>query len=162
MALNAYLRLVGEQRGHIRGSVTEKGREGLIMVAAVEHELISPRDPTSGQPTGKLMHKPVTITKPLDRSSPLLYTMLINNENITEWQLQFFRTSSTGTQVNHYTIRLMNSAIAGIEFHMPSNRDPALANQSEFEEVSFTYQAIEWTWMEGGITARDDWEAPIA
>ncbi len=162
MALNAYLKLVGQRQGQIRGSVTEKGREGLIMVAAVDHELISPRDPTSGLPQGKLMHKPVTITKPLDRSSPLLYTAMSGDENITEWQLQFFRTSSTGTQVNHYTIRLTNSNIARIEYHMPNNRTPELANQSEFEVVSFTYQAIEWTWIEGGITSRAEWESPLA
>jgi type VI secretion system secreted protein Hcp len=27
------------------------------------------------------------------------------------------------------------------------------------EEWSFTYQKIEWTWLDGGITASDDWEA---
>ena len=30
------------------------------------------------------------------------------------------------------------------------------------EEVSFTYQKIEWTFEDGGITAEDDWEAPVA
>ncbi|HJT17187.1 MAG TPA: type VI secretion system tube protein Hcp [Thermoanaerobaculia bacterium] len=31
------------------------------------------RDPASGLPTGKRMHKPFVITKELDKSSPLLY-----------------------------------------------------------------------------------------
>lgn len=35
-------------------------------------EIISPRDAASGLPTGKRMHKPFTITKELDKSSPLL------------------------------------------------------------------------------------------
>ncbi len=32
---------------------------------------------------------------------------------------------------------------------------------AEYEEVAFTYQKIEWTWMDGGITAMDDWESPV-
>ena len=31
------------------------------------------------------------ITKELDKATPLLYNALVNNENISEWQLQFWR-----------------------------------------------------------------------
>ena len=33
---------------------------------------------------------------------------------------------------------------------------------AEYEEIAFTYQKIEWTWNDGGLTAMDDWEAPVA
>src|SRR6266404_1793228 len=89
MALNAYLKLKGQKSGEIKGSVTQKGREGSIMVIAVSHDVISPRDAASGLPTGKRMHKPFVITKELDTSSPLLYNILVTNENITEWVLHF-------------------------------------------------------------------------
>ena len=86
MVLNAYLKLKGQKQGTIKGSVTQKGREGKIAVIAVTHEIISPRDAASGLPTGKRMHKPFVITKvitkKLDKSSPLLYNALVNNENI--------------------------------------------------------------------------------
>ena len=26
-----------------------------------------------------------------------------------------------------------------------------------YERLSFTYQSIEWTWKDGGITAQDTW-----
>ncbi|MCB1185762.1 type VI secretion system tube protein Hcp [bacterium] len=42
------------------------------------------RDAASGLPTGKRQHKPLTITKELDKSTPLLYNILVNNENISE------------------------------------------------------------------------------
>jgi type VI secretion system secreted protein Hcp len=157
MALNAYLRLKGQRTGDIRGSVTQKGREGTIMVIAVDHELSSPRDPSSGLPTGKLRHKPVRITKELDRSSPLLYQMMTTNENLTGWELQFWRMTAAGTEIQNFTMRLTNANIADIEFHMPNNKNPDLMKYAEFEEVSFTYQRIDWTWNEGGITATADW-----
>jgi type VI protein secretion system component Hcp len=36
------------------------------------HAVTSPRDAATGMATGKRMHKPITITKELDKSSPLL------------------------------------------------------------------------------------------
>ena len=161
MALNAYLKLKGQTQGEIKGSVTQKGRENKIMVIAVSHEIVSPRDPASGLPTGKRMHKPLLITKEIDKSSPLLYNVLTNNENITEWELQFWRPSTTGAEQQHYTIKLTNANIASIHMRMLNNKNPELMKYETFEEVQFTYQKIEWTWTDGGITADDDWERPV-
>ncbi len=161
MALNAYLKLKAEKSGEIKGSVTQKGREGKIMVIAVHHDIESPRDPASGLPTGKRKHKALHITKELDKSSPLLYNVLVNNENLTEFELQFWQPSKTGAEKQHYTIKLTNANIASIHFEMPNNKNPDLMKYAEFEDVAFTYQKIEWTWMDGGITAQDDWESPV-
>ena len=165
MALNAYLRFKGQTQGEIKGSVTQKGREDSIMVIAVDHEIVSPRDPASGLPTGKRMHKPFVITKEVDKSSPLIYNALTNNENIPEWSIKFFTpqikaTAGAGTEVNHYTISLMNANIASVRLKMLNNKNPDLMKYAEYEEISFTYQKITWTWNDGGITADDDWEAP--
>ena len=161
MALNSYLKLKGQKQGEIKGSVTQKGRENKIMVIAVSHEIVSPRDPASGLPTGKRMHKPLVITKELDKSSPLLYSVLTNNENITEWELQFWTPSSTGVEKQHYTVRLTNANIASIQFRMLNNKNPDLMKYTEYEEIAFTYEKIEWTWTEGGITAIDSWAEPV-
>ncbi|MEO7332113.1 MAG: type VI secretion system tube protein TssD [Minicystis sp.] len=166
MALNAYLRLEGQKQGNIEGSVTQKGREKTIMVIAVSHEIVSPRDPASGLPTGKRMHKPFVITKELDKSSPKLYQLLIGNENIPKWSLEFWTpqikaASGTGVEVQHYTVKLVNANVASINFRMLNNKNPDLMRYNEFEEISFTYQKITWTWKDGGIEAEDDWETPV-
>jgi type VI secretion system secreted protein Hcp len=160
MALGAYLTIVAERQGPIRGSVTQKGREGKILVMAVSHEIISPRDPASGRPTGKRMHKPFVCTKETDRSSPLLYDVLCNNENIREAKIEFWASTPMGLEKQHYTVRLVNANICGIVFKMANVRSPKLARLPEYEEVSFTYQSIVWTWNETGTSASDDWEAP--
>ena len=166
MALQAYLNLKGQKQGEIKGSVTQKGREGKIAIIAVSHEIISPRDPASGLPTGKRMHKPFVVTKELDKSSPLLYNSLVNNENIPDWQLQFWTpqikaTTGSGNEVQHYTVKLTNANVASIAFRMANNKHPDLMKFAEYEEIAFTYQKIEWTWNDGGITALDDWESPV-
>jgi type VI secretion system secreted protein Hcp len=157
MALNAYLKIKGEKQGEIKGSVTQQDHEGWIMVIAASHSLESPRDASSGLPTGTRVHEPFVITKELDQSTPLLYNMLVNGENIVEWDLQFWQPSSTGEEVNHYTVRLTNASIANIDFKMPDNKDPNLLQRAEYEEIAFTYQKIQWIWNNGGISSSDDW-----
>lgn len=163
MALNAYLQLTGQKQGDIKGSVTQKGREGKIMVIAVNHDIVSPRDAATVLPTGKRQHKPFVITKELDKSTPLLFNALVNNENITSWELQFFTphiqagSGAAGMEVNHYTVRLTNANISDIKSIMLNNKNPDLMKFTEYEEVAFTYQKIEWTWVNGNIVASDSW-----
>jgi type VI secretion system secreted protein Hcp len=167
MALNAYLKLKGQKTGDVKGSVTQKGREDSIMVIATSHEIVSPRDAASGLPTGKRQHKPFTITKELDKSSPLLYNILVTNENVGSWKLQFWTpqikaAQGTGTEVQHFTVELLNASIAGIRHEMLNNKYPENMKHNEREHISFCYQKITWTWTDGGITAEDDWESPVA
>ncbi|HEY2910570.1 MAG TPA: type VI secretion system tube protein TssD, partial [Gemmataceae bacterium] len=152
----------------IKGSVTQKGREGSIMVTAVNQSVISPRDMASGLPSGKRMHKPIVLTANLDQSLPLLYNALCQNENISKWELQFWspqtgndRTSGVGSEVQNFKIELTNASICSIDFRMVDNRNPELMKYPEFFEVAFVYQKIVWTWVKGGVTASDDWEAPV-
>jgi type VI secretion system secreted protein Hcp len=166
MALNAYLKITGQKQGEIKGSVIQTGRKDKIQVIAVSHEIVSPRDPASGLPTGKRMHKALVITKELDKSSPLLYNALTNNENIKDWTLEFWTpqikaSTGTGQEVQHYTIKLVNANIASITFRMPNNKHPDLMKFAEYEEVAFTYQKIIWTWNDGGVQAEDDWNTPV-
>ena len=160
MALNAYLYLKGQKQGDIKGSVTQKGREGAIAVIAAQHEIFTPHDAASGLPTGKRMHKPYSVTKELDRSSPLLHQAMADNENITVWKLQFFAPGINGIEKQNYTVELFNASIADIRFVMPNNKHADLMSLNNYEEIEFTYQKIQWTWLEGGLVASDSWEEP--
>lgn len=161
MALNAYLRLKGQNQGNIKGGVTLKGRENTIEVIACNHEVVLPRDAASGLATGKRRHLPLVITKELDRSTPLLMQALISGEVLTSFELQFYSSQNigsigrTGAEKNHYTIRLTNATLSGIKMAMPNNKNPELVKYKEFEEVSFVYEKIEWIWIDGGITTMD-------
>jgi len=157
MALNAYLKLKGQKQGDIKGSVAERNREGSIMVIAVNHEVASPRDAATGQASGKRMHKPLVITKELDRSSPQLYNALTTNENIPEWTLEFSRADPRSAEKTSFTIKLTNATISNIEFFMPNNKEPELMKLNEYEQVAFTYEKIEWTWLDPRVTAADSW-----
>jgi type VI secretion system secreted protein Hcp len=162
MALNAVLRLKGQRQGDIKGSCLQKGRVDTIAVIALSHSIISPRDAASGLPTGTRMHKPLVITKELDKSSPLLYNTLTQNENITTLTIHFYTPQldakrGMGEEVNNYIVELTNANIASIDFRMANNKHPDLMKFAEYEEIAFTYEKIMWTWKDGGITSSDSW-----
>src|SRR5262245_39730421 len=78
--VNAFLVVKGQKQGDIRGSVTQRPRENSILVQSISHEIVSPRDVASGQATGKRQHKPLSIRKTVDKSSPQLWRALASNE----------------------------------------------------------------------------------
>ena len=127
--------------GQRQGSFSNK----RIPVIAVTHEIVSPRDAASGLPTGKRQHKPITITKPIDASTPLFLNALTTNENLTEVVITYTRDGKDVFQVT-----LTNASLATYQSH------------GNNEKWSFTYQKIKWVWLDGGITAEDDWETPNA
>jgi type VI secretion system secreted protein Hcp len=166
--LTAYLGATGQKTGQVKGSCTQKGREGLVPVIAVSHSIISPRDAASGLPSGKRMHKPYVITAELGQDAPLWYSILCTNENISKWELQYWttafqadRTQSTGVEMQYFTVKLTNASVCSIDFRMANNKHPELMKFNEYLEIAFVYQKIEWTWTKGGITAGDDWETPL-
>ncbi|WP_438022250.1 type VI secretion system tube protein TssD [Sorangium sp. So ce233] len=167
MALQAHLKLKGVTQGPIDGSVTQKGREKSVAIIAVQHQIVSPRDPATGMPSGKRQHKPFVITKELDKATPLLYNALVNNESISEWELKFYTpgtqaTKNIGKEQNHYTVKLTNATVASIDFYMENTRRPDAREIPEYEKVAFTYQKIEWSYDDGdgARQADDDWESP--
>ena len=167
MSMMTYAYLVGQKSGQVKGGITQKGREDSIGVIAVSHSIVSPRDPQSGLPTGQRMHKPWVFTKELDKATPVLYNILCTNENVSEAVIKFYTpqikaTTGTGVEVNNFTVKLTNANIASIDFRMANIRHPDLVKFNEWEEIAMTYQKIEWTWNDGGITAGDDWESPTA
>jgi len=163
MSIIAYLTLTGAKQGAIKGGVTAKGREGTIAVAAVSHEITTPVGQATGAATGKRQHDPITITMVIDQATPKLYQAAVTNEIMTTAKIGFWRPSADGssTEVQYFTITLTNALIIDVTLNADDSLDPASAKGFEYEEIELTYQKIEWTWTDGGITATDSWQAAV-
>ena len=148
-----FLSLTGETQGDIEGDATFPGEEGSTEIIGFSHEITSPRDAASGLPTGKRQHKPFVVTKPTDKTTPILYTSLTQNE-VIEGVFRFYRPSPVdGTMEHFYTIKLTGGRIAGV--HSESSKDTGHQPQ---EELVIVYKTISWTWEPTGATATDDWQ----
>ena len=164
MALGAFLRIAGQQQGEIRGSVESEGRENSILVDSFSHEIVSPRDPASGSPIGKRQHRPLQILAGVDKCFPLLWDAFINNEKLIAWELQFWTLAETAEDADTkiYSIKLTNASIASIRESMIDNEVTIGAQLSVRQEITFTYQKIEWVWADNGATAQGDWPSSQA
>jgi len=60
-----------------------------------------------------------------------------------------------------FTIKLWNANISDIRMEMLNNMYPENVRQNEREQISFTYQKIEWTYEDGAFACQDDWEARV-
>ena len=130
------------------------------LVQAIKHSIIIPRDPQSGQPTAQRVHQPLTITKLVDKCSPLLYTALCNGENLTSVELHWYRISDTGGSEKYFTTKLTNAILVNIETYMPNALDPANNAYKHMEDISFSYESIEWTHELGSTAGNDSWSEP--
>jgi type VI secretion system secreted protein Hcp len=157
-AVDAFLKIKGQKQGDIQGGVTQKGREGSLEVIAVSHEIISPRDAASGLATGKRTHKPLVVTLALDKASPLLLQAMLTGERLSEATISFVKGKKKGSAETYYEIKLTDVLISGYKFE-PNDEGPEESIAISFQ---LTYKKITWTWNDGGITASDDWESPVA
>ena len=160
-----YLTLKGQKQGSINGGVTQKGREGTIAVQYLQSKIVSPRDAATGLPTGKRQHEPLVFRKAVDKSTPKLLSAMVSNENLTNATFKLYRVGTTGIEQEYFNIVLTNASLASTNLYHPDTMDssaPAATSNgsgggAELEEYTLTYQKIVWTYVDGGITAEDDW-----
>ena len=119
-----------------------------IPVLAVSHEIVSPRDAATGQATGRRQHKPISVTMQWGPTTPKFINALVNNENLTSVLIGLLRPTRTGQIATVATIKLTNASVSHF------------VEDGQNVQFDMTYQKIEWTWVDGGITAADDWAAP--
>jgi type VI secretion system secreted protein Hcp len=128
----------------VTGAITVTGaRSGkvadAVAIATVSHEIVSPRDAGSGLATGRRQHKPFHITMEWGASTPRLLNIMTSNERASV----VVSLSRGGTAFA--TVKLTNADIVDYQEH---------GDNATFE---FTYEKIEWTYLDGGITVEDDW-----
>jgi len=170
MPTPAYLSITGTKQGLITagtftqdsvGNIYQEGHENQILVQGFQHQVIIPRDPQSGQPTGQRVHKPLMISKVFDKSSPLLFSALTSGEMV-KCRLEWYRTSSVGTQEHYFTIELEDAILVDIQSRMPNCQDPNNSHFTHLEDVYFAYRKILWTHKVCGTSGHDDWRNPVA
>jgi type VI secretion system secreted protein Hcp len=137
---------------------TSLGREGSIECLSFSDKVRTARERGSGQATGRRTYEPVTVTKRIDKSSPLLAKALCNNE-VIEGIFKFFRPNPAGdgTTQHFFTVEIKEGRVAAVDRFSPDVSDPASATMPPTETVSFVFHNITWTYEDGGVTHHDNW-----
>ena len=139
------------------GNSYQSGREDKIMIQALSHGIFVPKNAGAG----RRMHKPLIVTKTIDKASPLINTALCSGELLSQCRVEWFRTSAQGVQEHFYTMELEDAVIVGAEILMPHCQDPAKSDFTQLIEVSLAYRKIDWEHTVAGTSGSDDWRAPV-
>ena len=144
----AYATIIGMEHGTIKGDCTVEGEENNIIVLSFEQMVTIPTDAVTGLPTGQRIHKPLSIIKYIDKSSPLLFGATCNGEQFSI-EIRLYRTNGSSLKEHYYTIKLIKAIAVEITSCTPNK-----------EKISFTYEKIVWTDEINGIEAEDSWKRP--
>ncbi|MGJ0626354.1 Hcp family type VI secretion system effector [Xenorhabdus bovienii] len=134
-----YLSLKGKKQGLISagcstpesiGNRYQAGRENEIQVLSVSHTVS--RDQNAH-------HHPVSFTKPIDKSSPLL-AMAIDGNELLEAVFLSYRTSPMGQLEAFYEIKLTGATIVDFACHYPHSINSN--DQIPYETVQLDYKSI--------------------
>ncbi len=121
------------------GTSTLKGFSGQIECDSFTLELKSPRDPATGQASGKRTYSPVVVTKTWDQTSPLLGQTVVNNTVIPKATFTFVPEASGGTTAPTPTlvVELANVQVLAFE-----HTGFAGGTDTPQESYEFSFQTI--------------------
>lgn len=157
MAMPAFMKLKGKAQGDIEGSVEIEAHKGSIQVQEFKHTIKLPIETQGGQPIGHRVHEPLTIHKYTDKASPKLYKALATGERFSEVEIKWYKINHNGEEEHYFTHKLEDAVIVNMTPYMPNCLDRDREQYGHMEEVQFTYRKIVWTWVDGGVSAEDDW-----
>lgn len=158
MANLVYLTLNGQLQGLISagcsslasiGNKAQVSHLDQIMVTSMKHGMSRAQN---------VSHQTVDISKPVDKSPPLLSKAINENECLT-CDFEFYRTNRFGINEVYYKLKLINARIARISLQQPHT---VLNSEGQPEEaISFTYESISQEHCIAGTSAFSLWSERI-
>lgn len=162
MPLPAYMTIKGTRQGLISagalgeesvGAGWQQDHQDQILVQAINHGIAVP----AGAQNNKRMHRPLIITKAIDKSSPLLNNALSNGEPLTTCRIEIYRPTGQGGNQHFYTVEINDAVIIGIDFIMPNCLESNAQQYTQLEKIHFAYQTINWRHEIAGTLGYDEW-----
>ena len=158
MAIPGFMSITGEEQGLISGSSFKQGHEDKIEIHSFEHLVELPFHPDTQVASGEAVHRPITLCKEVDISTPKLYQALCHKEILETAEIRWFRHTPDGHEELFYMVSLQKGMIVRMKPWMPDFFDERLEHYRPMEQVSLVYEAILWSWgAEGDVEYESVW-----
>lgn len=157
MNTSSFMKILGSTQGLITegnftpesvGNKYQEGHENEIFIESYSYGSSIPTD-SNGFIAGQRKHQSLRITKPIDRSSPLLFEALNKGETLPIIELKLYRISYEGKPEHYYTIELSDAVITNL---LVSN---------SIENIEFRYRKIELRHEISSTSSADDLRSSI-
>lgn len=156
MALQAYISVKGGKQGQFKGESLQAKRRGKWMtVLSVSMDLQAPRDPATGQASGKRQWRPVKIVKEWGAASPQGLNACSTNEDLAEVRIEFVKLNARGMEYVYQAITLVDAFLSEVRRFVTEDAVQS-AVTTPLEEWSFTFRKIEVVDNDGKTSFTDD------
>lgn len=122
----------------IDGEAIDPDHAQWIDVLSTDWGIVLERDAASGLPTGKRQHKPVSVTKPLDKASPKLMEGIATGRVFPSVKVHLTRATSAGP-VTYLEYELTNVIVTSWSTSGDADDRPTEEVSLNFEEVKMIY-----------------------
>lgn len=157
MAYRFYVTVTGTRQGLFSPESTDPAHPGTVTGTAFHYGIEIPRDPASGQATGRRRHHPVSFVKEWGAASPQFFTAITTNEVLESAFFEFVRPDESGQEHVFATVRLRNAHVSEIEQYVEGFDDGSvLPLPRPHERIALTFQIIELENLDGGTSAVDE------
>jgi type VI secretion system Hcp family effector len=157
LAHHGYLSITGKKQGLISagcssldsiGNKCQAGHFDEIMVLSFAHNL------SNLDNTRHATHRPLIITKHIDKATPLLAQALANRE-VVDCTLNFYRISLSGHQEKYFSIKIWDGLIVDQQLEMPHSI--LLNDQQAQENLAIRYRDIAWSHHIASTSGQASW-----
>lgn len=153
MSTPAHLWVEDENGSPIVGSCMMRTRRGSIELKSFSHGVTIPVDPGWGKLTGTRVHRPITIVKEFDQTTPLLYRAVCEGRVMKKGIIKMYRILESGIEAEYFNILMENVKFTTVAPFLTPNG----ISSTHLETLELRYEAISWKYMEGNIIYRDTW-----
>ena len=125
-----------------------------------EQGVVTAREASSGNATGRRQFTPLLIRKRIDKSlAPDLQGALHQPGHRGEVQVLPPRALGDGSTQQFFTVEIKQGRVASAKQILPDTLTPATSQEPPMEEVTFVFHTITQTYEDGGVTHEDTWNA---
>lgn len=154
MGFNAYLTVTTKGK-KLEGDCEVEGRKGTIECLSFDYGAAIPLEGFDGtRLNGNRKHRAIKILKRIDKSTPLLFKAVCDNEMFTNGTFEFYGPTPAGKQVQWYKVTIENGYVASVK-EIVKGGD---TNSPMFEEVTFVFEKITHSHVVGKTEHTDTWK----
>ncbi|MBD3698784.1 type VI secretion system tube protein Hcp [Enterobacter hormaechei] len=154
MSAPAHLWLEDENGSPIVGCCAMPLRLGSIELKSFSHGVTIPVDPSWGKLTGTRVHRPITIVKEFDQTTPLLYRAVCEGRTMKKATIKMYRILESGIEAEYFNIILENVKFTTVA---PSLSPRQYDQYPHRKRWSCAMRQLPRKYTEGNILYRDSW-----
>ncbi len=106
-----------------------------------------------GKLTDTRVHRPITIIKEFDQTTPLLYRAVCEGRVMKKGIIKMYRILESGIEAEYFNIVMENVKFTTVAPFLTPNG----MSSTHLETLELRYEAISWKYTEGNIIYRETW-----